>query len=343
MIRNLKNSIKSIGVKLDTPVFLKAYESQDTVISELEHLKIGIDDEKILKSIDRDIKLIKYGDQGEKQVAFELVNSYIPMYCLHNITLKHNGLKAQFDYILITSKYIVVLETKTLNGNIEIRNNGDFIRSVKSYKGKTLKKEGMYSPISQNERHIELLEKFLKHHKIIKYAPIHSLVVMANPKSILNYKYAPKTIKNQVVKYDQLKNKLKELNEKTNEVNMAIITMKEIGEFILYNSEKAENTFTNKYEQYKYDVLQSSNEVIDKISKSKRNSEQLEKELKAFRLENSRSEGIKPYYIFNNAQMEEMIKAYPRTKDELIALKGFGPVKFDKYGKAILAIFNLDD
>jgi len=343
MLRNLKNSIKSIGVSLKEPEFIKPYEGQDKAISELENLKLGIDDDRILQSIDRDIRLIKYGQQGEKQVTYELKHSFLPIYCLHDININHEGLKAQFDFIIISNKCITVLETKTLNGNIEIRNNGDFIRTIKSSSGKTIKKEGMYSPISQNDRHIEILEKFLKHHKMIKFMPIKSLVVMANPKSILNYRYAPKTIKSQVVKYDQLKNKLKDINDTCNEVNVPVVTMKEIADFITFNSEVKENSFLNKYEKYKYDVLKKSDQVVNHVSKQKKEKEILVNELKAYRLAKSREENIKAYYIFNNAEMDKMIEAYPTTREELIALRGFGPAKFDKYGEDILYIFKIDN
>ncbi len=365
MLRNLTNSIKSIGVKLNEPVFIKDYSSQQGVIDELETLKLGIDDSDIIKSIDRDIKMIGYGDNGEKQVAYELKNSYLPMYCLHNITLEHNGLKAQFDFILITNKGLVVLETKKLNGNIEIRNTGDFIRSFKSNTGKTYKKEGMYSPITQNERHVELLSKFLKHHKLIKHAPVYSLVVMANPKSILNHKYAPKVIKEKIVKYDQLNKKIKSYIDVKSDINLPIYSMFEIADHITKFATEPENTFVNKYEKYKLDVLKTSDTVVKDIEatlkkyeknpiqkveaiktlkrevpSTKKNDETLTSELKAYRLKTCRAEGIKAYMIFNNAQMEEMIKAYPTTKEELISLKGFGPVKYEKYGIAILKIFS---
>jgi hypothetical protein len=53
-------------------------------------------------------------------VYFELKNSFIPMLCLHDIRLEYNDYIAQFDFILITCKFIYVLETKKLNGDIEI-------------------------------------------------------------------------------------------------------------------------------------------------------------------------------------------------------------------------------
>lgn len=62
----------------------------------------------------------------------------------------------------------------------------------------------MYSPITQNQRHVRIIQDMLIKEKAIKYTPVISLVVMANPRNIINYKYAPKEIKQQIVKYDQL-------------------------------------------------------------------------------------------------------------------------------------------
>ena len=49
-------------------------------------------------------------------------------------------------------------------------------------------------------------------------------------------------------------------------------------------------------------------------------------------------EKIKPYFIFNNAQLEEIIKTNPQTLEELKSIKGFGDAKCLKYGKDILMI-----
>ena len=61
-------------------------------------------------------------------------------------------------------------------------------------------------------------------------------------------------------------------------------------------------------------------------------------ELKAYRLDKSREEKIKPYYIFNNNQMADLIAKMPASKQELQTVSGFGPVKAEKYGDDILRI-----
>ena len=88
---------------------------------------------------------------------------------------------------------------------------GNFTREY-TYNGKIIK-EGIYSPITQNQRHLELYKMLREKDKgsVMKFlydktfsSGFKSLVVLANPKSILKSRYAPKEIKEKVIKADQL-------------------------------------------------------------------------------------------------------------------------------------------
>ena len=63
-------------------------------------------------------------------------------------------------------------------------------------------------------------------------------------------------------------------------------------------------------------------------------------ELKAYRLAKSREEGLKPYYIFNDLQMEDLIAKMPADKECLLGVNGFGSVKTEKYGKDLIEILD---
>lgn len=73
---------------------------------------------------------------------------------------------------------------------------------------------------------------------------------------------------------------------------------------------------------------------------AKKDKETLAKELKEYKLNKSREEGIPAYLIFNNAEMDALISTYPTNEEELIKVKGFGKKKCEKYGQDILLIFN---
>ena len=60
--------------------------------------------------------------------------------------------------------------------------------------------------------------------------------------------------------------------------------------------------------------------------------------LKEYRYNKSKEEKIKAYYIFNNAQMEDIIKKSPKTMEEIREILPYGDIKCSKYGEDILDI-----
>lgn len=73
------------------------------------------------------------------------------------------------------------------------------------------------------------------------------------------------------------------------------------------------------------------NEITDRVEK-------LVENLKVFRLRQSKKENVKPFYIFNDKQMRELIEKNPESKEELLDVSGFGKIKAEKYGEEIIAI-----
>ena len=67
--------------------------------------------------------------------------------------------------------------------------------------------------------------------------------------------------------------------------------------------------------------------------------EEIRNKLKQFRTETARKENIKPYFVFNNEQMEGIIKAKPKTKEQLLNVSGFGEIKAEKYSVGIVNFF----
>ena len=118
--------------------------------------------------------------------------------------------------------------------------------------------------------------------------------------------------------------------------------MLEVANFFLSQNKESRTDYAEKYAEVLKAVQDSSveNAVTEKINTVNVAREQIVAELKAFRLERSRQEKIKPYYIFNDAQMEELIDKNPKSKEELCQVSGFGKVKADKYGEMILGILN---
>ncbi len=332
-------------------VFLKENSDAAAYIEKLKALSEKAQG-SLKQEIEKQIAYAQYGLIGESNIAFELKNSNMDMYILHDIYLECDDLSAQIDYIIITRKRVYVMECKNLIGNIEVNNRGEFTRTYELL-GKKIK-EGIYSPITQNQRHLNVIKALGLKSKTNIIAKTmfekafdesyKSLVVLANPKMVLNVKYAPKDIKDKVVRADQLIAKIKEMDAKVEESDCSQKAMEEIANSFLKKNIEERSDYAKKYEELLVKMesnVEPVSEVVEKTieePKVENKSEEIVKKLKAFRLEQSRKEKIKPYYIFNDAQMEDIIEKNPQTKEELLQISGFGNVKVEKYGEEIFNI-----
>ena len=346
-ICQIKGDAMGLFTKKIGPVFLKENSDAEAYIEKLKELSEKAQG-SLKQEIEKQIAYTQYGLIGESNIAFELKNSNMDMYILHDIYLECDDLSAQIDYIIITRKRIYVIECKNLIGNIEVNNRGEFTRTYELL-GKKIK-EGIYSPVTQNERHLNVLKVRGLQSKTNIIAKTFfeksfdenykSLVVLANPKTVLNVKYATKDIKEKIVRADQLISKIKEMDAKMDAADFSQNSMLEIANSILEKNIESRSDYAKKYEE----LLQKmeENDVCEEVASiedvSETNREELVKRLKAFRLEQSRKEKIKPYYIFSDAQMEDIIDKNPQTKEDLLQVSGFGNVKVEKYGEEIVGI-----
>ncbi|MDV4150286.1 NERD domain-containing protein [Clostridium sp. AL.422] len=336
--------------KLDKPIFFKEESELKYYILKLNELYNKADGD--LKSkIEKELKIANLGEIGESNIAFELKNSNTPMYVLHDINLEIDGLTAQIDYIVITRKATFIIECKNLIGNIEIDSQGNFIRIYK-INGKYIK-EGIYSPITQNQRHLEVLKRLVKESKsniIMKRLfekvfdeNYKSIVVLANPKTVLNYKFAKKEVKDKVIRADQLIDFIKQTNVKISSLSLSDEELKSKAEKILSWHKNDKMSYINKYKSLLEEVnaynssIKSDSEI--KVESNNINEEIIQK-LKAFRLKKSREEGNKPYFIFSDKQMMDIIDKMPKNKTELKQVSGFGDIKVGKYGEDIIKIIS---
>ena len=105
----------------------------------------------------------------------------------------------------------------------------------------------------------------------------------------------------------------------------------------------------NQYEQYKIksndkrSVYSKPAAPVKKERKTAVNEIPVEdtdlfKELKKYRLEKSRKEKIKPFFIYNDRQLKDLIAKMPKNNAELKKVAGFGETKANKYGEDVLRI-----
>lgn len=208
--------------------------------------------------VEQDIKKLSSGLTGEKNVAYELKNSYLPLLILQDIYLKNDDTNAQIDFIVIASFGIFVIECKKFIDDIEITNKGDFNRCFKTPTGIIYKKEGIYNPVTQNRHHSEMLKKLL-----LAQIPtlntqnldvlMHAIVVFANPKTVIRDTEAPNEIKESIIKHDQLTSYLKGFQNQNPNVFLSEEEMRKISDFLLEGNIEKPMQFFKKY-QFKVPV-----------------------------------------------------------------------------------------
>ena len=65
--------------------------------------------------------------------------------------------------------------------------------------------------------------------------------------------------------------------------------------------------------------------------------------LRNWRAERARKDGIPPYIICTNRQLAEMVNLRPHSLSGFQRINGFGKIKVEKYGKAILSLFQCEE
>lgn len=343
----VKQSITGRPINITEPTFIRDECDAQAQVERMEELKKMAPPE-ISKQIEQDIKMLSYGIDGENKVAYELKHSYMPILIMRDLYLEYKGLTAQIDYVVIDTKFILVIECKKMTGDIEITANGEFIRLFKNSAGKVYKKEGIYSPMAQNERHLELIKRILCD-DMEKFTEkrckdlLHSIVVFANPKTIVNMKYAKAEIKKATIRCDQLITHMKDLHDVNKDGYwMPESGMYKVAEVLMAHHRENIVDYTKKYglsQQIRYtEDFKEEEPQLAEASSVPIEETMIYKELREYRLVKSREEGIKAYYIYNNAQLEQIIALMPETSEELKQIKGFGDIKCSKYGDAIIDI-----
>ena len=312
-------------------VFLKEDSDLEKQLDDLRNIREKLKD---TNEIDKDIKLLEYGIAGEKEIIFELKNANIGMYVLRDVTLEYDGNKAQIDYLLFTRGYFYLIECKNLVGNITVDSNGQFYREYE-YNGKKIK-ESIYSPYTQAVRHQDMMKKVwaLNHSKIDNFifGRFHGrnffrpIVVLSNSKCFLNTKYAPKEIKDDIIRADQLINYIKKDIENMNNNELSREKeLKKSAEVWLSRNVSNSTNIANKYL---------------KLINNESNKTYLENELKAFRKEKSKSMNVPAYYVFTDEEMNNLLTIMPKTIEELKEKRILSDIKIKCHGEEIIRILN---
>jgi len=227
--------------KLQAPIFLNESCGATKQLKQLQSINQEFLSDDIKSRLNQEIKFVSYGIQGEKNIIHELRSSHMPIYVLSDLYFEYEGLSAQIDFIVITRKYHYVIECKNLYGDIKITPKGEFIR-ITNYNEQHSRK-GFYSPITQNHKHMELLRKIRRENisnSIMRagfdkffHDTYRSVVVLANPKTILTDNRTENPKNEKVIRADLLISYIKNLNKQCDSFDLPDQKMEEIATFFL--------------------------------------------------------------------------------------------------------------
>jgi hypothetical protein len=193
-------------------MIIKKMDSKQEEIAELTALLKGRLTSYQRFLIERELKFIKSGVEGEKDSAY-----YIDFYfgnsknwaVIHDLRLEYKDQVAQIDHLLMNRLFdIYVLESKNFSYKLKISPEGEF----ETYYSKEY--FGIPSPIEQNKRHIYFLDLFLKQRDIlpkrmgISIRPRFKSFILVSPKSIISRPPEKKFDTSSVIKADTLRTRI---------------------------------------------------------------------------------------------------------------------------------------
>ncbi len=192
-----------------------------------------------------------YARAGKKQedaVAFYLRRAFgsaDDVFVFNDLMLNHEGECAQIDHLIVHTFGFVIIESKSITGEVKVNSQGEWSRS---YKGKW---SGMPSPIIQAQLQGAILRGLLKNNASKLLDKLLMGLVQAgfgardlaiycavSNNAILHRDNMPKKIQNQVVKAEALVDLLKKKCSKargylSTEPGFKLSELKKIAEFLL--------------------------------------------------------------------------------------------------------------
>lgn len=151
----------------------------------------------------------KAGHAAEKQMAFYLKREFQDakrIFVINDLRISVDGDNAQIDHLVVYPSGVIIVESKSVSGEITINEHLDWIRITRS------KKQGMPSPIIQAENQAKILKKFLdqqntQHHWRLPSSFDYDVFVAVSDNGIINRECKEKLSK--LCKADQIPQKIK--------------------------------------------------------------------------------------------------------------------------------------
>ncbi|WP_053360689.1 NERD domain-containing protein [Bacillus sp. FJAT-27251] len=132
------------------------------------------------------------GFRGEKTVYYylSLLDDH-PYHIFHGLRLANGSHFFQMDFLLLTTRYALIIETKNIAGELLFDEQGQLIRTINS------KTDGYSDPVAQAQHHQRSLRKWLKAHHFPPL-PVDYVVIISQPSSIIKMERSDPAVRQRV-------------------------------------------------------------------------------------------------------------------------------------------------
>lgn len=301
-----------------------------TVKAEVKKLRrlLPFLDEKVYEQCKKQIYSLKKGLEGERAVKSELKKLHMPKYILHGVDFGTDN--CQIDFLVFTRKICFIIESKNYSGNLKIDASGNFIRINKDRENRTdsFMEQNMMHKRRMKELRLASLEGWSKFKEKQRFDSFYkTVVVLSNPKMILDSESAPQDIRDNVICLDHLASYMWNSYDKSKTYLKTDREVKSLAEFYVENCRpgSTQKKFLDTYKSYE------EHRITNKET-------HIYRDFIEYRERKMRGTSMKTYHIYDDEQLDELLRVLPETKEELINVHGFGEKKVEKYGEDIIRL-----
>lgn len=202
------------------------------------------------QEVEEDFAKSKAGFIGEQSLQYYF--DYLPekeYYIFHNLRLFDGVHYFQIDFLLLTSKFILILEVKNIKGTLFFDNT--FNQLIRTHKGK---EDGFQDPILQAKSHKSKLITWLKTNKLPNI-PVEYLVVTTNPTTVIKTNPNNQNALNKVVRSNNLLNRIEKIAKNVRVESLLKKDMKKLTSQLLKHDTPLDPQILNQFNIDDSDIL----------------------------------------------------------------------------------------
>ncbi|MFA9398936.1 MAG: hypothetical protein ACERKV_11830 [Clostridiaceae bacterium] len=162
---------------------------------------------------------------NKEQQILKSIKSCVPLFCLNNISISYEDIIIKYDFILITTKFIKILDSKSLLQDMKITANGDFLKLPNNVVE--------ISPIEKNNYKSVVLRKILINNNLLNSNIINSNIISSKEKN-LELTNSPISIARNIIDIESIPEVIRDdLENYKNSKGVSLKNMRKIGSLFI--------------------------------------------------------------------------------------------------------------